>query len=188
MSRRQGEGLLRCSRRIIGVASRSLASALKEPPEYFLQGHNRYPNSVSTLEAGSRWAHQLPRLETGKFVGILSAPWETAEFEPDVVVMYCDPAQLTYLLIAVNWIDGNDVTCTLGGHAACVYAVIPSMKNNQFYVTVPCSGDRVRAVAQDNELIFSFPVGKGGGSAAGPPGNQSVAVDLPNRVWNAAGI
>ena len=176
MSRRQGKTIAMfpednwCCEPVIGFG-------LKEPPEYFLQGYNRYPNSVSTLEAGSRWAHQLPRWETGRFAGILLLPLEKAEFEPDVVIMYCDPAQLTYLLIAVNWIDGNDVTCTLGGHAACVYSVIPSMKNNQFYVTIPCSGDRVRAVAQDNELIFSFPIGKAEGLLRGLHAtNQSQSI------------
>jgi hypothetical protein len=38
-----------------------------------------------------------------------------------------------------------------------VYAIVPTMLNKQFQVAVPCIGDRKRAVAQEDELIFSFP-------------------------------
>lgn len=98
-----------------------------EVPEFFLSGANRYPESASSLEAGSRWATNMPKLEPKKYLGVLAAPWETAEFEPDVVIMYCDPAQLTHLLISVNWIDGSDVYSQLSGHSACVYAVVPAL-------------------------------------------------------------
>ena len=127
-----------------------------EPPEYFLSGANRYPASASSLEAGSVWAKNMPKFEPGKYVGILAAPWESADFEPDTIIMYCDPAQLTHLLISVNWIDGRDVYSQLSGHSACVYAVVPSVLNQDFFVTVPCIGDRKRAAAQDYEMIFSF--------------------------------
>jgi hypothetical protein len=45
----------------------------------------------------------------------------------------------------------------LGGHAACVYTVVPPIIKGQCHVAVPCRGDRGRAGAQDDELIFSVP-------------------------------
>ena len=42
---------------------------LGEPPDYFLQGHNRFPRDVATLEAGRHYAEEFPRLEVGKYVG-----------------------------------------------------------------------------------------------------------------------
>lgn len=128
-----------------------------EPPEYFLSGANRYPASASSLEAGSRWAHNMPKFDPKKYAGILCGPWDSVDFEPDVIIMYCDPAQLTHLMISVNWIDGRDVYSQLSGHSACVYAVVPPLVNDDFAVTVPCIGDRKRAAAQDNDIIFSFP-------------------------------
>lgn len=131
-----------------------------EVPEYFLTGANRYPESASSLEAGAKWAKNLPRFESGIYKGVLAAPWDTCDFEPDVILMYCDPAQLTHLLISVNWIDGSDVYSQLSGHSACVYAVVPAMLKHDFCVSVPCIGDRKHGVAQDNEMIFSFPPDK----------------------------
>ncbi len=128
-----------------------------EVPEYFLTGANRYPESASSLEAGAKWAKHLPKLEPGIYQGLLAAPWDTCDFEPDVVLMYCDPAQLTHLLISVNWIDGSDVYSQLSGHSACVYSVVPAMLKHDFYISVPCIGDRKHGVAQENEMIFTFP-------------------------------
>ena len=132
---------------------------IEEPPQYFLDGHNRFPQSVFTLEAGSTWAKAFPRLETGKYIGIISGPLAIANFEPDLVMVYCDPSQLNLLLGALVCIDGHDLQCTLSPNAACVYSVVPVMQNGRCHVTAPCGGDRRRALAQDDEIIFSVPKG-----------------------------
>jgi len=154
MARRGGEiiAMLKedmwCPEPVIGYG-------LAEPPEYFLQGHNRFPESARTLEAGRHWAEALPCLEYGRYIGIVSAPLKTANFEPDLAMIYCNPAQLTQLLVAINWKDGHDLTCRLSGHAACVYSIVPVIHNARFQVTSPCVGDRVTAMASDDELIFT---------------------------------
>jgi len=130
---------------------------LEEPPLRFLEGHNRFPQDVETLEAGANFARNFPRLEAGQYIGIMSAPLETSNFEPDLVMMYCTSTQLTLLLLGIAYKDGYDVTCTLSGHAACVYSVVPVLQTGKCQVALPCRGDRYAAGAQDNELIFSVP-------------------------------
>ena len=131
---------------------------LAEPPKPFLEGHNRYPATAKTLEAGGNWAKSAPRLEVGIYVGIVSAPLTDCSFEPDMFLLYCDPAQLTHIMIAKNWIDGGDITTTLSGHAGCVHAIVPVLKEKKCWVTSPCQGDRRIAATQDSELIFSGPL------------------------------
>jgi uncharacterized protein (DUF169 family) len=130
---------------------------LAEPPKFFLDGHNRYPNGVASLEAGANWAEEFPRMEVGRYVGLVSAPLRTASFEPDLAVIYCNSAQLLRLLLGVAYEDGRDITTVLGGHSACVYAVVPTLLKNECQVAVPCRGDRGRAGTQDDEMIFSVP-------------------------------
>lgn len=130
---------------------------LVEPPQYFLEGHNRYPGGVASLEAGRNWACEFPRLEVGRCIGILTAPLRTTSFEPDVAVIYCNSAQLLRLLLGIAYEDGRDITTVLGGHAACVYAVVPTILKSMCQVAVPCRGDRGRAGAKDDEIIFSVP-------------------------------
>lgn len=159
MARRQGLSIAMlkednwCFEPVVGLG-------FEAPPAEFLEGANRYPGTAKTVEAGSRWARQMPKFPAGKYAGLVFAPLDKANFEPEMVILYCDPAQLTQIMIAVNWIDGNDVTCVLSGHSACVYAVVPVIENGQFQVSVPCIGDRKRALAQDTELIFSMPLDK----------------------------
>ena len=133
---------------------------LGEPPEYFLEGHNRFPRDVETLEAGRHYAEEFPRLEVGKYVGVVSAPLRTTSFEPDLVMIYCDSAQLSLLLLGREWKEGYNLKCSLSSHAACVYAVVPALQSGECQVAIPCRGDHYRAMAGDDEMIFTVPKGR----------------------------
>ena len=156
MSRREGRtvAMLKedhwCCEPVIGYG-------LGEPPEYFLQGHNRYPRDVATLEAGRHYAEEFPRFEVGKYVGMASAPLRTTSFEPDLVMVYCDSSQLCLLLLGREYKEGYNLKCEISGHAACVYGVIPAMRTGECQVAVPCRGDHYRAMAGDEEMIFTVP-------------------------------
>lgn len=130
---------------------------LAEPPQYFLEGHNRFPNDVATLEAGSHYAQEFPRFEVGRYVGIVSAPLRTTNFEPDLVMIYGDTAQMSLLLLGMEYKEGYSLKCTMSSHAACVYAVVPAIQNGECQVALPCRGDRYRAIAGDDEMIFTVP-------------------------------
>jgi len=156
LSRRFGETVAQlfedmwCPEPVIGFG-------LAEPPKYFFEGKTRCPGGVKDLEAGTNWAREFPRFEYGKYVGVVSAPLTTATFEPDVAVIYCDSAQLLRLLLGLAYEDGRDITTVLGGHSACVYAVVPSMLKGECQASVPCRGDRGYAGTQDYEMIFTIP-------------------------------
>lgn len=175
LSRKYGETVAQlfedmwCPEPVIGFG-------LAEPPQFFLEGRNRYPDGVSSLEAGANWAKEFPRFEFGRYVGVLSAPLCSASFEPDVAIFYCNSAQLLRFLLGIAYEDGRDLHVVLGGHAACVYAVVPTIERNQCWVAVPCRGDRGRAGAQDDEMIFSVPRDQIGRLAYGleQPGTGSI--------------
>lgn len=130
---------------------------LAEPPKYFLDGHNRFPDDVATLEAGSHYAQEFPRLEVGRYIGVVSSPLGTASFEPDLVVVYCDSAQLSLLLLGREYKEGYNLKCALSSHAACVYAVVPALQSGECQFAVPCRGDHYKAMAGDHEMIFTVP-------------------------------
>lgn len=130
---------------------------LADPPKVFLDGYTRYPDGVSSAEAGANWAREFPRFKTGEYAGLVIAPLKTATFEPDAAVIYCNSAQLLRLLLGIAYKDGRDITTLLGGHSACVYSVVPSIVKGECQVSVPCRGDRGYAGAQDDEMIFTAP-------------------------------
>ena len=132
-----------------------VAYGIEKPPQYFLDGYSRYPQQNKTLEAGSNAAHEFPCLEYGKYIGIVSAPLTTTNFEPDLVIIYCDSEQLDLLLYARQYLDGHNLKCTLSHAAGCVFAVVPVMQNGDCNVAVPCPGDRYRGHAQNFEIVFT---------------------------------
>ena len=133
---------------------------IAEPPQYFLDGHNRFPQDVETLEAGRNYASDFPRLLAGKYIGVMSAPLKATVFEPDLIIIYCDSSQLSLLLLAREYKVGHDLTCHISSHAACVYSVVPAMQRGECQIAVPCRGDHYSAMSGDEELIFTVPMGK----------------------------
>lgn len=127
------------------------------PPQHFLDGNNRFPQDVKDLEAGKNYAKDFPRIQTGKYKGVVSAPLANVNFVPDMVLLYCNSPQLSLALLAREYMDGHDLKCSISSHAACVYSVVPVINSGQCYVSIPCRGDRYRAMAGDDEIIFTVP-------------------------------
>lgn len=131
---------------------------LAEPPQAFFDGEGIYPRTMPTPEAAKNMAQAFPRLKAGKYTGIVSAPLRTANFQPDLVTIYCDPSQLRLLLMARIARDGQGIAPKMFAYAACVEVNVPALLEGECQVAVPCAGDQRRAMAQDDELIFTAPV------------------------------
>ena len=137
-----------------------ISFGMSPPPDFFLEGGTYAKRRVAEKEDARRLAQGFPRLESGKYIGHLSAPLKTAVFAPDLVVIYCISNQLRLLLSALRYPRGEMVTSTLDPGGACIQCTVPVIKTGNCQVTIPCGGDRNHALAQDDELIFSVPAGK----------------------------
>jgi len=154
---------------------------MAEPPQYFLEGNNRFPEDVESLEVGKNYAADFPRLPVGKYIGIMSAPLRTTNFEPDLVMIYCDSSQLSLLLLAREYKIGHDLRQNLSSHAACVYSVVPVMQTGECRVAVPCRGDHYCAIAGDDEMVFSIPMRKLGDLMTGLRFLETTGSRLPKN-------
>jgi uncharacterized protein (DUF169 family) len=113
--------------------------------------------AAEKFEATRNQVKILPRFEYGKYLGIISAPLRTAVFEPDVVLIYANAAQLRSMLLAIKYKDRSVVNCQLDPINSCVYAVVDTMLKSQYQVVLPCAGEHYRAMPGEDELIFSLP-------------------------------
>jgi len=159
ISRREGK-LIAMLKEDMWCCEPVIGYGLGEPPEYFLEGHNRFPEDVESLEAGRHFAEEFPRLESGRYVGVVSVPLNATDFIPDMVMVYCDSAQLCLLLLGREYKEGYNLKCALSSHAACVYGVVPALQSGECHVAVPCRGDHYEAMAGDEEMIFTIPPAK----------------------------
>lgn len=98
-----------------------------------------------------------PRLEKGKYIGIVSAPLKTANFEPDLVLIYSNTAQLRTMLMPSHWMGKEAVVNCSFYPPSCAYTVVPVLTDGQFMTALPDPGDYERALAGADEIILSVP-------------------------------
>lgn len=107
-----------------------------------------------------RWV-TFPTFERDRYIGIVSAPLRTANFEPDIVIIYSNTAQLRHLLLPLHVIKSEETLVdSFLFPPACAYQVVPVMSNGRFMVTLPDPGDYFRALAGEDEIVLSVPKDK----------------------------
>jgi uncharacterized protein (DUF169 family) len=102
---------------------------------------------------------QFPRFDTGKYVGIVSAPLKKANFDPDVVIIYSNTAQLRNMLLPFSYSQRPHIEYEFFP-PACAYQVVPVMTEGATVVSLPDPGDYQRALAGEDEIVLSLPPDK----------------------------
>jgi uncharacterized protein (DUF169 family) len=115
---------------------------------------------VENMKAARKVDKVWPRLEQGRYIGILSAPLKKASFEPDLVLIYSNTAQLRSMLLAVKFKEGYLVKSEFDPIDSCVYSVVPVILNGEYRITLPDPGEYERAMADEGEIILSVPKAK----------------------------
>jgi uncharacterized protein (DUF169 family) len=133
---------------------------LVEMPEFCTGGDVYFPHFVESREAAKSLAKIFPRLEYGKYIGIVSAPLKTASFEPDLVLIYSNTAQLRTILLAVKYKEGALVTSEFDPIDSCVFSTVPVLLTGEYRITIPDPGEYERAMTGEDQVIFSVPGGK----------------------------
>src|SRR4030042_2070327 len=102
----------------------------------------------------------FPRFEYGKYIGILTGPLSSGKFEPDLVLIYSNTAQLRDLISIPKFQEKTLVKSEFDPIDSCVYSVVPVLTGGQYRITLPDPGEYSRAMAGDDEIIFSVPKDK----------------------------
>ena len=94
--------------------------------------------------------------EAKKKEGLAIAPLESCDFEPDAVMIYCEPSQLRQLLMAAKWHSGFITGASLDTCDSCGAALIPVLNGERKYnVSIPDAGEYERGLCGENEMIFT---------------------------------
>jgi uncharacterized protein (DUF169 family)/uroporphyrinogen-III decarboxylase len=112
---------------------------------------------TATKEAGARSEAAVDKFDPGTYQALLVAPLERATFEPDVVVVYANPAQVMRLTQAALWKDGGRLASSFQGRIVCADIIVTTMQTGRPQVILPCSGDRIFGQTQDHEMAFAIP-------------------------------
>ncbi|NLL40031.1 MAG: DUF169 domain-containing protein [Clostridiales bacterium] len=112
---------------------------------------------IPNMKKAAEFFESFPRLPFDKYKAIVTAPLKSCTFDPDVVIIYANTDQTNYMLRVAKSITGTTTKAELDGIDSCIYATVVPFLTGQFKVTFPDPGDRERALARDDEVIFSIP-------------------------------
>jgi len=101
----------------------------------------------------------LPRFRPEEVAAIYLCPLEKLALDPEVVVVYGNPAQLMRLTQAVTFSLGKRVAGDFGGKVECSSYLIGPYRDGEVRVVIPGQGDRTFSMTQDEELVLSMPAG-----------------------------
>ena len=103
---------------------------------------------------------EFPRLPLGKYEAVVTAPLAKVSFEPDVVLVYGDTEQINFLTLMAKSVTGKRVSAEHDGIDSCIYSTVKPFQTNEYTVVFPDIGERERAQARTDEMIFASPAAK----------------------------
>ena len=112
---------------------------------------------IKDKEKADDFVDAFPKLPYGKYAGVLCAPLGAADFEPDIMLIYCTNSQLRFLLMGVNNQTGEMLESSFTPLDSCVYSVIPPFQEGNYRITLPDPGEFERALTNEDEVIFTVP-------------------------------
>ena len=86
---------------------------------------------TATKEAGARSEAAVDKFAPGEYQALLVAPLDRATFEPDVVVVYANPAQVMRLTQAALWKTGGRLASSFQGRIVCADIIVTTMQTGR---------------------------------------------------------
>ena len=158
---------------------------------------------TETKEAGRRSEAASDRFTAGDWATLLVAPLDRATFEPHLVCVYGNPAQVMRLTQAALWKRGGKLASGFSGRIVCSDIIVTTMLTDEPQVILPCSGDRIFGQTQDHEMAFTIPWSRMDEVVEGLRGTHDGGIRYPitqfmeyeaklpprymeaNRIWDA---
>jgi uncharacterized protein (DUF169 family) len=120
----------------------------------------RHKDSVDSKDAVKSFFAHFPRLPYGKYKGIVSAPLCDCGFEPDLVLIYANPAQTRIIIGGIKQMTGKLVETKFDVIDSCAYDTVMPLLNGEYRITFPDPGEYERALSDEDEVITSVPRGR----------------------------
>jgi uncharacterized protein (DUF169 family) len=111
---------------------------------------------VETPSSMAKLGESYLSFETGKYIGVLTAPLKRTSFAPDVVLVYLNPAQLRGLLMPMMFGGASQISTHLF-LPSCAHCVVDPMKTGKYCLVLPDPGEYQRALTGEEEMIFAAP-------------------------------
>jgi dephospho-CoA kinase len=130
---------------------------LTDIPEYMKDGTFRSIVWTKSRADGKKYENSIPRVPVGKYQALAMAPLVYNPFDPDIVLIYANPAQMMLLINSLQFEDYEVMQFHCVGESSCSDAIARCYLNDKPALTIPCYGERRYGHAQDDELVIALP-------------------------------
>jgi dephospho-CoA kinase len=142
----------------IGPVCPSIIGLTALPEEGFWDGTFRSIVWTQTKQDGQKFEQAIPRLPTGRWEAVAMAPLVYNPFDPDLVLIYANPAQMMLLINALQFEQYEVMQFHCVGESSCSDAIARCYLTGKPSLTIPCYGERRYGHAQDDDLVMALPV------------------------------
>jgi uncharacterized protein (DUF169 family) len=146
---------------------------------YFMNGMTCAGMYTETPAAGVVTEMAVDKWQHGEWQGVVMAPLHRTNFDPHVILIYGNSAQVMRLVTARLWKTGGRISSSFSGRIDCADAVITTIKTDECQVILPCYGDRVFAQTDDGEMGFTIPASRVDMTVEGLEGTHQGGVRYP---------
>jgi uncharacterized protein (DUF169 family) len=157
----------------------ALVAGFAAPNAFYEEGNLCAGMYTKDEEAGARSEASVEKFAPGEIDAIVFGPLARAEYEPQVVIIYGNAAQVMRLVAAALWKRGGRVASSFAARMDCSDHIVVPLRTDDYQVILPCNGDRIFAGAQDDEMAFSLPWHKMGELVEGLEGTQKGGIRYP---------
>ncbi len=130
---------------------------LKRASEKSMQGEAMDLASTwfSSVEDALEQQKIYPRIEPGE--AIVVGPLKDGNFDPDVVLVYGNPAQIMMLMCGIQKVKYERFDFEFIGEGACADSVARCYNSGKPSLAIPCFGERAFGQVADDEIVLALP-------------------------------
>jgi len=130
---------------------------LCDTPSWIKDGSFRRVVWTKTKEDARKCEEAISRIPAGKYEAVLLAPLVYNPFDPDIILIYANPAQMILLINAIQFEGYEKLQFFCVGESSCSDAIAQCYLTSKPSLSIPCYGERRYGHAQDDELVMGLP-------------------------------
>jgi uncharacterized protein (DUF169 family) len=132
-----------------------------------------------TKEDAMKQQAEYPLIPPGE--AVVLSPLQFVSFEPDVILVYGNPAQMCLLMNGIQFTDYEPLRFSFIGEGACTDSLARCYVTGKPSLAIPCVGERSFGSVTDDELIMALPPGIVGHAIDGLKGLHARGLRYP--IW-----
>jgi uncharacterized protein (DUF169 family) len=178
LARRYGWGLA-IGREDLSCPLAAVAFGYERALPFYEEGNLCVEMYTQDAAAGRRSEAAIPKFPHGHHALLCVTPLARATFDPAVVVVYANGAQVSRLLAAALYATGGTLVSHHAARVDCAELVIRTHAAQEPQVVLPCYGDRIFGQTGDDEMAIAWPGTWSARIVAGLEGTQQGGVRYP---------